>query len=254
MKNININKEESLLIDEDIILKGSANVTITAKHDSNFKIILKDFKGNVTLNIEEYANVTLNQLDLSDNSNNFEANLKEEANLTLVRVSLANVNSNLCVNLNGYKAHFEADFLSVLKDKNITIHQNVYHNAVATYSNLRNESVVFDNANSYYETTGKINKGMAKSKCLQLTKGIIVGEAASIKSQPILLIDEYDVFANHGCAIGKMSDDELFYLMSRGISKEDALKLIIKGVIDPIVDILCEEVKEEVSNLIDLRM
>ena len=77
-------------------------------------------------------------------------------------------------------------------------------------------------------------------------------DKSKISSLPILLIDEYDSMANHGAAIGKMSDDELFYLMSRGLSKEEAFMLIINGIIRPFVNnIIDEKLKEEINNKIE---
>ena len=75
------------------------------------------------------------------------------------------------------------------------------------------------------------------------------------KKPVILLIDEYDVHANHGAAIGKMSDDELFYLMSRGLSNKEAFKLILSGIINPFMDnlldeSLCDEISSSIYSLI----
>ena len=64
-----------------------------------------------------------------------------------------------------------------------------------------------------------------------------------------IIIDEFDVVANHGASIGKMSDDSLFYLMSRGLTKEEASKIIIMGFINPLVDkIEDKETKEMLIN------
>ena len=65
-------------------------------------------------------------------------------------------------------------------------------------------------------------------------------------AEPILLIDYYDVKAYHGATIGKISDDDLFYLMSRGLTKEEAFMLIINGLIEPFVKRIHDEsIKEE---------
>lgn len=72
---------------------------------------------------------------------------------------------------------------------------------------------------------------------------------SSVCAKPILLIDEYDCFANHGAAIGKMSDDDLFYLMSRGLNKNEAFLLILQGIIKPFIDSLeDDEMKERIDN------
>ena len=74
-----------------------------------------------------------------------------------------------------------------------------------------------------------------------------------IVAKPILLIDEYDCFANHGASIGKMSDEDLFYLMSRGLTKNEAFLLILEGIINPYIESIPREdlrnsLHEEISN------
>ena len=67
---------------------------------------------------------------------------------------------------------------------------------------------------------------------------------------PNLYIDEYDVTASHSAWIGTFNSDELFYLMSRGINKNDAIKLLIKGFLTNKMEIR-EEEKELIKNTID---
>ena len=64
---------------------------------------------------------------------------------------------------------------------------------------------------------------------------------SKITSLPILLIDEYDVEANHGASIGKMSDDDLFYLMSRGLNKTEAFLLMLEGIVNPFIQAIENE-------------
>ena len=78
-------------------------------------------------------------------------------------------------------------------------------------------------------------------------------DEAKITSKPILLIDEFDVIANHGASIGKMSDDSLFYLMSRGLTKKDAFLLVLNGIINAFIEkIFNEELKNEIIKQLTL--
>ena len=64
---------------------------------------------------------------------------------------------------------------------------------------------------------------------------------------PNLYIDEYDVMASHGVAMGSLNMDDLFYLMSRGLSKQEASQIVIMGFIEPIlVAIDNEEITKEI--------
>jgi Fe-S cluster assembly protein SufD len=93
---------------------------------------------------------------------------------------------------------------------------------------------------------------MPKSNCRQLSKGVVMDNESSVTAKPILLIDEYDCFASHGATIGKMSDEDLFYLMSRGLTKNEAFFLILSGIIKPFVDRLpSEELKNDTMKRIN---
>ena len=67
----------------------------------------------------------------------------------------------------------------------------------------------------------------------QKTKGIIVDELSNIEADPALIIDENDVLASHGASIGAIDPEILYYLMSRGLTKEDAEKLVIEAYVSP---------------------
>ncbi|MFA5693040.1 MAG: SufD family Fe-S cluster assembly protein, partial [Acholeplasmataceae bacterium] len=65
----------------------------------------------------------------------------------------------------------------------------------------------------------------------------------------------YDIKAGHAATVGKMEEEELYYLMSRGLSKKDAEKLIINGLLEPVISQIDDElIKENVLNLINTRI
>ena len=85
--------------------------------------------------------------------------------------------------------------------------------------------------------------------CLKTrAKGLTLSENAKIKAMPNLFIDEYDVIAAHAASIGSISKDDLFYLMSRGLTLEEASKLIVLGFVQPLLDkIDNKELREEIK-------
>jgi Fe-S cluster assembly protein SufD len=120
-----------------------------------------------------------------------------------------------------------------------------------TFSNIKYVGVAMNGSTLVFDTTGKIEKGMAKAKCSQLSRGVVMDNESQITAKPILLIDEYDCFANHGASIGKMSDEDLFYLMSRGLTKKEAFLLIIEGIVRPFINaILKEELRVQMKKKI----
>ena len=76
---------------------------------------------------------------------------------------------------------------------------------------------------------------MINSVSSETIKGVILGEKSRIIAEPILIIGCEDVHAAHGCAIGTLDDNEIYYLMSRGLSKSDAIKMIISSFIVPVL-------------------
>lgn len=177
-------------------------------------------------------------------------NLYGDSNLTINQIVFDIADDNTSVNLNALNANVKINTLAIANSK-MDLIQNVNHKAKRTESVISNYGVSLKGGNISFITTGKIEREMAKSKCRQLSKGIVLENDSSVLSKPILLIDEYDVEAYHGASIGKMSDDELFYLMSRGLSKTDAFKLILSGVVKPFIDDIMIESKK---NLIEKKI
>lgn len=171
-------------------------------------------------------------------------------------LSNGNIISDTLVDLDGEFAETDIKTIAVA---DATQKQNVntatFHNAKMSSSNIVNQGVAKERAKLYFNNFGKIEQGMTESKAFQSTRGVILDRQAAIQANPFLLIDEYDVEAGHGATIGKFDDDSLFYLMSRGLSKQDAEKLIVNGFINPILDgIDNEALKEQLKIIIDRKL
>jgi len=119
-----------------------------------------------------------------------------------------------------------------------TFKQVIEHNAPATEGFIENYGVANDRSFLLFEGVGKINKLMKRSVARQSNKGIVLGVDSRLDANPLLLIDEFDVEASHGAAIGKIDDDQLYYLMSRGLNIKQATRLIISGFLSPVLRVL----------------
>jgi Fe-S cluster assembly protein SufD len=87
---------------------------------------------------------------------------------------------------------------------------------------------------------------MKRSVARQSNRGIVLGNKSRLDANPLLLIDEFDVVASHGAAIGKMDEEQLYYLMSRGLTLKNAERLIISGFLSPVLEKLTTDgLKEE---------
>ncbi len=206
-------------------------------------------KTSLTIILRPYAEVEYQILSSVDTTRRFECS----GHLHIIEISTDASKERLDIHLLAEQATANVELLSLAGGFEQSFIQQIEHQAKHTESSVSNFGVVMDHANILFDTTGKIQKGMAKSKCAQLSKGIIMDDDSVITSKPILLIDEYDVVANHGASIGKMSDECLFYLMSRGLSKQEAFFLILEGIIRPFIDkIVDEELKQKLNQRLEL--
>ncbi len=84
---------------------------------------------------------------------------------------------------------------------------------------------------------------------------MVFDEACKGIAKPILKIDENDIEASHAAVVGRINEDHLFYLTSRGLTEAEAKELITLGYLKPILNGFDdEEMKEEISKLIEERM
>lgn len=124
----------------------------------------------------------------------------------------------------------------------------VNHVKKNTYSETYNHGVnVFSNKLTYF-VDGSVLKESSKCICNQENQIINLRDGKST-ILPILLIDNYDVDSNHSAYIGKFRDDWMFYLMSRGISKEESYRLLLRGFLINSDSILLDKISEFVSEI-----
>lgn len=112
--------------------------------------------------------------------------------------------------------------------------------------------VMKDAAQSIFNGIGKIEHGASKSNAQQESRVLMLSSKARGDANPILLIDENDVLAGHAASVGRVDPTQLYYLMSRGISKQEAERLIIHGFLAPVVNSLpIEGVKNQLTKVIE---
>ncbi|MDR6999560.1 Fe-S cluster assembly protein SufD [Neobacillus niacini] len=131
----------------------------------------------------------------------------------------------------------------------------VVHFGQHTQGNILNHGVVKDSATTVFNGIGKIEHGASKSDAEQTSRILMLSEKARGDANPILLIDEDDVMAGHAASVGRVDKVQLYYLMSRGISKTEAERLIIHGFLAPVVNQLpIEGVKKQLTEVIERKV
>lgn len=110
---------------------------------------------------------------------------------------------------------------------------------------------LLDGAEKSFKGTINFLRGAKKSIGKEDELCLMLSDNNKSKSLPILLCSEEDVEGSHSSATGKLDDKELFYILSRGINKNDALKLMIKAKFNKVLKDLDENLKQEIKNKID---
>ena len=125
------------------------------------------------------------------------------------------------------------------QQQNITVRtENI---ADHTVGNIVNYGIVKDDAHLAFNGVGKIYKASKESDNQQETRLLNLSKTAEAIANPFLLIDEGDITAGHAASIGQLDEEQIYYLMSRGMSRAQASKMIVSGFLTPFVDAIDDE-------------
>ncbi|MBR7041968.1 MAG: SufD family Fe-S cluster assembly protein, partial [Bacilli bacterium] len=185
---------------------GEYNITFTS--DKDIKLIETSFDKVLNINNRYIVNNKFRVFKFYNNKSVFE-----------------HINIDLCSELADINYHFS----NICRlEEHYTI--DINHKCKNTSSNIVNKSIALKNSILKFIINSNVGKQETGSVLDQSTRILAMGECdASIS--PNMFIDLDDVSAKHGSVIGSFKEDDVFYLMSRGISYSDAIKLLIKGYI-----------------------
>ena len=124
------------------------------------------------------------------------------------------------------------------------------HNEKETTAEMNNYGVACGESNIIFTGVNHIKNGCTKSVTRQNAKVIVFDEKANGTASPILKIDENDVVASHGAVVGQLNEDHMFYLMSRGLNKNEARKIITMGYLKPISNYFSEDTQNKIQEKI----
>jgi Fe-S cluster assembly protein SufD len=115
--------------------------------------------------------------------------------------------------------------------------------------------VLADRSRAVWRGVIRVDKGAQKTDAYQENRNLLLSREAHADSIPGLEIEANDVRCTHGATIGQIDRLQLFYLMSRGLDREQAERLIVRGFFQPILDrIGSDEVRESLAAELEARM
>ena len=128
------------------------------------------------------------------------------------------------------------------------------HLAPDTTSKITSKSVSRANGRSTYRGLLKVAKGATNVKSTVRCDALLLDDTSKTDTYPYMEIDQEDATVTHEATVGKIGDEQIFYLMSRGFSEEEALSLIVNGFMEPFTKELPMEYAVELNRLIKLEM
>lgn len=130
----------------------------------------------------------------------------------------------------------------------------VIHFAPNTSSKITSKSISKGGGRASYRGLLKVHKGAYNSRSNVVCDALLLDPKSRSDTYPYIEIDEEDVTIGHEASVSKVGEEQLFYLMSRGLSEEEATTMVVSGFIEPLVKELPMEYAVEMNRLIQLQM
>lgn len=186
-------------------------------------------------------NANVNVLSIMENKDNvyYEINING-GSITLNNVSYNSKDINMLINLNKEESNVLV-YNSVIAKNKLTCDIKVNHNKQNTNSDIYNNGITKENGSICFDVSSYAPKNSKHCKINQDSKIISLNSVNENEINPVLLIDEFETEARHAAFIGNFKEEELFYLMSRGLSSLDAKNLLINGLLIGTLDICFNE-------------
>ena len=237
---------------KELVIDSTNRFLLDVKEvDKPLKIrIEKGLSANILIiNINKDIDITFDALDgsslaLSVLAENAANTIKITANMGysskfagyLADFFMGDCNGQITVNLNEENATCEWHLASLaVSNSKKEFDVSVFHNKLNTFATMDNYGVCRDEAKLTFSGISKIEKGSSGSKTHQNAKIMVFDERSNGVAKPILKIDENDIEASHAAIVGKISDEHIFYLTSRGLTEDEAKQLITFGYLKPIL-------------------
>lgn len=185
-------------------------------------------------------------------------NVYEGGSLNVGLLEVEKGNSNIHCQINLKEPYAKADVMSAtLAQSQKEYKVDIIHECRDSEGIMNHYAIVQDDAKYTMKASGIILKGASGSASHQKTRVLTMTKRHRCKVDPILLIDEDEVKASHAMTLGQMDENQLYYLMSRGLTRQQALGLLSAGYLMPICNFFENEevnasMKEEMEKKVGL--
>lgn len=251
---------ESILVDKSINVEyfqkenpfGVNEIKVVANNDSVLDLEIKlkeDTKLNFNISVLDNVSLTLNIITKGKSGKiKYTYLLSKNSKIDVFKFqNIESIKEFICVKLKEENAIFNYNFKTIANSKEIYDY-NIVHEYKNTISNIKNNGVCIDDGEVIYRVSSFVPKDIIGCTVNQNNR-IINLTNNKCEIMPNLYIDTSDVSASHSALIGKFSDEEMFYIESRGIDYENAIKLLISGFLTS--DISDNKLLKEINKNLD---
>lgn len=256
--------QESLEI-QVVFLLNNYQQTITYQFEKNVivdiietRILDQQSSLHKTMNLDDNATVHIFHENNSINSESVSCfdnvYIKKDAHIQSAYAELSDgsCKCNYHYYLDGENAEAKIRMAILSKEKeNKHYEVLIQHNYPHTYGQMDNYGVVKEQGRLVIDGIGTITKGQYGSASHQTNKIMVFDPECVASANPYLYIDEFDVKASHAAGVGKMDEEHLYYIQSRGLSKKQAMQLITYGYLKPVIEVIDNPMlKEQFENVL----
>ena len=140
------------------------------------------------------------------------------------------------------------------KGQNLDTGAIVVHAAANTSANINTRTISKSGGSATYRSAVKVTKNAPFAKCSVNCESLMLDDKSRSDTLPVMDIEGDEADIGHEAKIGRISEEAVFYLMTRGISEAEARAMIVRGFVEPIAKELPLEYAVEMNNLINLEL
>ncbi len=230
-----------------IIVDSGVNAEIYEYNNTEDSVNMLD----VELEVKDNANVYYLNIDRLNNAYiNRKVTVATNAVVNYHTVSLNKAfNENkVIVDLNGEGAECDFKLITVASEETHNTFDVSLNNMVGkTKANIWQKAVAKSGGQNEFLATGYIHKDCPEAENFQESRVLLLDEASKGDASPLLLINHHDVLAGHAAGVSRVNEEELYYLQTRGITKNEAEKLMTIAFVKPLIDEMkTEELQAEI--------
>lgn len=270
-ENTTVEKPIELELQQDSSQPFVSHILVVAGENSKFSLIqrttTKDKQSSVAncvVEIKALANSEVKYAAVDELGQNVTSYLSRRADVgtdayvdwSIGLMNEGNTVADFDTDLKGIGAHSEIKVVDITTGDQLEgVNTRVTNYGKKTIGNINQRGVITDHSRLIFNGIGHIIKGASGANAEQQNRVLMMSSHAHGDANPILLIDENDVLAGHAASVGQVDQNQLYYLMSRGLDKKTAQRMVIRGFLgDVLVSIPSKIIREQLVQTIERKL